>query len=159
MAFGVIQVVKNGGFQLTHPSRGVANSNHLIHTVIKNFNSHTPREVWPAGKCQQSSAVRYFNSHTPREVWLNCSPTSNLDALFQLTHPSRGVASKCARIGKTNYFNSHTPREVWLGARYYYIADITFQLTHPSRGVAAYSAAPSIAFSFQLTHPSRGVAS
>ncbi len=55
-----------------------------------------------------------FNSHTPREVWRELLSVPVILLVFQLTHPSRGVA-------------------VFLNQNSDYLL---FQLTHPSRGVA-----------------------
>ncbi len=56
-----------------------------------------------------------FNSHTPREVWPADNDYIPVIDIFQLTHPSRGVTGERSN-GKRDAvnFNSHTPREVWL---------------------------------------------
>ncbi len=179
----------NWGFQLTHPSRGVAFTSrltspvcvisthtplarcglprHRIFTAARNISTHTPLARCGPLIASNVVSVKNFNSHTPREVWRDClcdlrhgshisthtplarcgiweisailtlhristhTPlarcgipnTSSVKSsnLFQLTHPSRGVArSRPRHPGCLSDFNSHTPREVWRRRELYY---------------------------------------
>ncbi len=145
-------------FQLTHPSRGVAITPHtyklkcvisthtplarcgatirLVCSILDNFNSHTPREVWlPFAKFINRHVD--FNSHTPREVWPKALQTLQQRVRIS-THTPLARCGIIVRAFFQNvfHFNSHTPREVWQKRNTFEIVSTLFQLTHPSRGVA-----------------------
>ncbi len=146
-----------------------------------NISTHTPLARCGIDNQKIWDAIENFNSHTPREVWPFSPQLVQPLMSFQLTHPSRGVAvTNSAFCVSADDFNSHTPREVWLRRsasqrcfpnfnshtprevwplRIFSSPTIgIFQLTHPSRGVAISRTRRRNISGFQLTHPSRGVA-
>ncbi len=123
-----------------------------------NFNSHTPREVW---QCSGLVLCKFgnFNSHTPREVWPFSGHCAFSPLIFQLTHPSRGVALQAGRTTTHKEISTHTPLarcgNVYNEGFDYYVISTHTPLARCGGMNSPSSVQP---YLFQLTHPSRGVA-
>ncbi len=78
-------------------------------TMIQQISTHTPLARCGGTSTNEMNGSINFNSHTPREVWLlNGLPTLPY-VIFQLTHPSRGVAQEQMTVTQHITISTHTP--------------------------------------------------
>ena len=121
-------------FQSTHPVRGGTRIVDFLLAQIIDFNPPTPCGVGRLLRgCE--SAGDDFNPPTPCGVGPARHTNSEVDTIFQSTHPVRGGTLRLPESLPPLPISIHPPRAGWdRGKPVYTMAINTFQSTHPVRG-------------------------